>query len=71
MKVNRHLESEPPGALDIQIPGGCIACEGVLAVRLTPAGARGYCPRCAWLSRPTVWRQDGAVHVAHSAEGLA
>ena len=71
MKLNRQVAAEPPAALDLQIPGGCIACGGVLAVRVTAAGTRGYCQRCAWLSRPTLWRQDGAVHVAHSAEGLA
>ncbi len=65
----KTAETEIPR--DVTIPGGCILCGGDLEVRLTPGGAGSVCPRCHWLSRPHMHREDGAVHVTHPAGLIA
>jgi len=37
---------------DLRIPGGCVACDGDLMVRLSAFGARAYCGKCQRLSTP-------------------
>lgn len=56
---------------DVAIPGGCILCGGDLAVRFMGASAVSFCPRCNWLSRPRVRREDGNVYMIHPAGALA
>ncbi len=70
--MTRSEEHEAHGSdRDFQLPGGCLLCGGDLHVRVGAGTARSYCPRCRWLSRPHLRREDGAVHVVHPAGGVA
>jgi hypothetical protein len=50
---------------DFVVSGGCAVCEGPMAVRATAGTVRGYCARCAWISRPLVWEANGRVAVGY------
>ena len=71
MKAARERTPTPDHARDLVIPAGCLLCGGDLAVRITEDGARSFCPRCRWLSRPHMERHGEAIHVTHPAGGLA
>jgi hypothetical protein len=47
------------------VEGGCAVCEGPMTVRASPGEMRGFCPRCAWISRPLVWQSEGRVTVLY------
>ncbi|HVP67650.1 MAG TPA: hypothetical protein VMT17_10355 [Anaeromyxobacteraceae bacterium] len=67
-----EIASEPGSdAAEFTVDGGCVVCGGPMAVRVTPGAARGYCPRCAWISRPLVWQAGGGLAIAHPPLALA
>jgi hypothetical protein len=66
--ASTRLAEIPP---DVVIPGACLCCDGDLEVRITAGGARGYCGLCRSISRPIVWRLNGALHLVHTAGGAA
>jgi hypothetical protein len=52
---------------DFSLEGGCLLCGGELQVRIGPTGARTFCARCRWISRPHMHREGDGIHVVHPA----
>jgi hypothetical protein len=69
MKATRRHETEPPAPehTDHRVPGGCATCGGELLVRVSAAGARGWCGRCAALTRPVMITGADGWHLHHRA----
>lgn len=56
-------DPKPESIPDFTVFGGCILCDGDLVVRVTPSGARGYCPRCVWLPKASIDVSPDGVRV--------
>jgi hypothetical protein len=56
---------------DFTLEGGCIVCEGPLAVRVSPGACRGCCAACGWISRPILWETGTGMSILHPPLALA
>lgn len=70
MKSTRPAE-EPTLQPDLELAGGCLACGGVLFIRVRPGSSRSVCRDCGWWSSPHLVREEDGVHVRHPAAGMA
>lgn len=66
--TSREL-SRPTADLDLQ--GGCALCGGVLAVRLSPAGARTYCAHCRWIAAADIEMVGDGVRIQQAITAQA
>jgi hypothetical protein len=62
---------EPTLPPDLELAGGCLACGGVLSIRVRPGSSRSVCRRCGWWSSPRLVREEDGVHVRHPAAEVA
>jgi hypothetical protein len=56
---------------DFELQGACPLCEGNLALRLGPEGARSVCRGCGCWSRPRVHQGSDGLRLFHPPVGLA
>jgi len=63
----RAATAPEPSVQDLRLPGGCPTCGGELSVRVSPSGARGYCPVCARLSTALVIPAANGTQIVHLA----
>ncbi len=46
---------------EMVLPKACTSCGGDLTMRVSPDGARTYCPACHVIAKPEVtWNSEGA-----------
>ncbi len=45
---------------EMTLPNACATCGGDLTMRLSPSGARTYCPQCHVIAKPELsWNHEG------------
>lgn len=45
---------------EMTLPKACVTCGGDLLMRVSPQGARTYCPECHVIAKPDVtWNGEG------------
>jgi hypothetical protein len=70
MKSARPPE-EPTFQPDLELAGGCLACGGVLSVRVRPGSSRAVCRSCGWWSSPLLVQEEDGLRLRHPAAGEA
>jgi hypothetical protein len=69
--MNASPENNGERFAEFTLPEGCLSCGGEVSIRATPAGARGYCPQCHWLSKPQVRVRPNGLEISYSTVGQA
>jgi hypothetical protein len=70
MKTTRP-EPETTPQPDLELAGACLACGGVLSIRVRPGSSRSVCRECGWWSSPHLIQEEDGVHVRHPAGAVA
>jgi len=56
---------------EIELPDACAVCDGTIAARITPHGARGVCLACHLVSTLAISPTGDGVRVLHLPGGIA
>lgn len=72
MEDDEHMGTtttpEPrPKVADLNLPGGCPACEGPLSVRATRTSAWAYCGTCHWIAHPRMALTPQGINMEYPA----
>jgi hypothetical protein len=59
------------GIAEFNLPEGCPACGGPLAVRVNGATSWGYCPKCHWLGKSQMAMRNNELQVTFVPGGVA
>lgn len=63
--------TEPAPQPDLELAGGCLACGGVLSIRVRPGSARSVCRTCGAWSSPHLAQDEEGLHVRQTIGGAA
>ncbi len=56
---------------ELTLPGGCLVCEGEVKLRISPAGARLVCRKCAWIFQSEVHLGPEGLRIDYRVAGQA
>ncbi len=69
-RMNTELQKETMSH-EVELPGACAVCDGPIAARITPYGARGVCLACHLVSTLALSPAVDGVRVMHLPGGMA
>jgi hypothetical protein len=68
--MNTELQKERMSH-ELELSDACLACDGPIAVRITPGGARGVCRACRLVTTLRLAPAGEGVRVLHLPGGIA